>query len=135
MKGVWIIIHVVCILLQAVGIRSARNITIDDTSPLVHYDGKWGRSNANIFSHEGPHATNRDMNGSATFVFTGEYSLRITALVLYLPRLSAVGVGVYFLCPLPIRVTLTLDGRAPEVVDLQTTVVLNIYESEAIAAR
>ncbi|KAF9494411.1 hypothetical protein BDN71DRAFT_1393210 [Pleurotus eryngii] len=118
MKGLWLIIRVACVLLQAVEIRSARNITIDDTSPLVHYGGKWGRSNANIFSHEGSHATNRDMNGSASFAFTG--------------------VGVYFLSPLfsiPIAVTLTLDGRPPEVVDLQTTVTLNIYESEASSAR
>ncbi|KAF4578262.1 hypothetical protein EYR40_001577 [Pleurotus pulmonarius] len=41
----------------------------------------------------------------------------------------------YALFSIPIAVTLKLDGRPPEVVDLQTTVVLNIYESEASAAR
>ncbi|KAL4262654.1 hypothetical protein AB1N83_008678 [Pleurotus pulmonarius] len=68
-------------------------------------------------SHEGSHATNRDMN----------VARRSRSLVLASTS--------YALFSIPIAVTLKLDGRPPEVVDLQTTVVLNIYESEASAAR
>lgn len=65
-------------------------------------------------------------------------STSFDTLVWYLNGLNAVGIGVYFISPLfsiPIAVTLTLDGQPPEVVDLQTKTVLNIYESEASAAR
>ncbi|KAF4604405.1 hypothetical protein EYR40_001584 [Pleurotus pulmonarius] len=85
-------------------VLSARNITIDDNSSLIRYEGKWHRSPQNVFSFGGTYASSTDaLIANAIFTFTGT--------------------GVYFMSPLwsiPVAVTLTLDSRPSEVVYLQT---------------
>ncbi|KAF4575258.1 hypothetical protein EYR36_006616 [Pleurotus pulmonarius] len=105
MRGHALILRALLVLCHVIGIWSAREVTIDDDSSLIRYEGSWARSERNLFSYGGTHvASTEPTTAKATLSFTGT--------------------AVHFLSPLwyiPIAVTLALDERPPDIVDLQTS--------------
>lgn len=73
MRGRPLIAWVLLALSHVIGTQAARDVTIDDDSPLIRYEGAWNRSDRNAFSFGGTHASSTDpTTAKATFRFTGE---------------------------------------------------------------
>ncbi len=78
MRGHTLISRTLLVLCNVIGIRSAREVTIDDDSPLIRYEGTWARSDRNQFSFGGTHASSTDpATAKATFGFTGELRIAL----------------------------------------------------------
>ncbi|KAJ6477862.1 hypothetical protein C8R47DRAFT_1288720, partial [Mycena vitilis] len=79
------------------------NVTIDDTSPLLTYKGKWEPSSTHLsgLDYGGSHTVSGDAKAGATFTFTG------VAVFYVAPR-----------WPYTVNTQLSLDGAPPVVVDL-----------------
>ncbi|KAJ3570645.1 hypothetical protein NP233_g4264 [Leucocoprinus birnbaumii] len=78
-----------------------QNITIDDTSPLIHYIGQWSNSTSSSLDYGGAHAYTTNTSSEAIFNFTG--------------------VAIYFMSPLwpyAVSTALTIDSRPTVIVDL-----------------
>ncbi|KAJ6526806.1 hypothetical protein B0H19DRAFT_1275641 [Mycena capillaripes] len=79
------------------------NVTVDDTSSLISYDGEWEPSSTHLsgLDYGGSHTLSSDSGASATFIFTG--------------------VAVYYLSPrwpYDVSTRLSLDGGKPVLVNL-----------------
>ncbi|KAG7442438.1 uncharacterized protein BT62DRAFT_382540 [Guyanagaster necrorhizus] len=94
------------VTLSSFALRShgaGRNVTIDDTDPMIVYTGTWDASNSHIstLDFNGSHALSSDPSASATVIFTG--------------------VAVHFLSPrwpYLVNSTITLDGEDGTFVNL-----------------
>ncbi len=58
-----------------VGAVAQRNITVDDTDPLITYTGTWSLSSPSELDQGGAHHLAEDDASSASFTFTGEHTI------------------------------------------------------------
>jgi hypothetical protein len=59
--------------------RALLNVTVDNLSPLITYQGEWEPASSHVSDYDwgGNHALSSDEEASATFIFTGAPSARV----------------------------------------------------------
>jgi hypothetical protein len=95
------------------------NCTIDDTDPIVYYNGSWSEIGPTSLDYDGTHALSSDSGATAIFCFKGGY---VSTFFQKHIQLGLSGVAIYYMSPLwpyPVNSMLTLDGKAAECVNLQ----------------